>query len=71
MIRVVPLLLAIDDDLADFAMLDADHVAPPVARVLDSAPPTDFGMVQRQWLIGRPGTGERKVGSRGIASEPT
>ena len=32
---------------------------------------TRFGMTQRQWLIGRPGTGERKVGSRDIAKEPT
>jgi hypothetical protein len=28
-------------------------------------------MAQDQWLIGRPGTGERKVGSRDIAKEPT
>jgi hypothetical protein len=28
-------------------------------------------MAQDQWLIGRPGTGARKVGSRDMASEPT
>ena len=39
------------------------HVPPPVLSPL-VRPDHRFGMAQRQWLIGRPGTGERKVGRR-------
>ena len=42
-----------------------------LVMLAEEGPAGSAQMAQDQWLIGRPGTGERKVGSRDIAKEPT